>query len=453
VAASAAARPFDLLRPGSTVPFFAACPCSRWHTSTFQQENIVATKSIGIISKPEHAKGLIKALAETDYKPTILGGDPTTLPPSFNVIVCRYKSCSHGASWLASEELRAASRPVIFENGSERVLQCLKEIDAGTYTQAPAPSNLGSVNTPPAPQPKASPKPKKVRVIDALATVIEQGGFYFNKMRERSPSQCIDLMQGVGSIKGRKAAAVTTEALELIEAASPTNVPSLLTQLRKSGKYAEQQLWTEASPRNVSRSLFILASKPLSPQQLGRLAEMSGLFSSKEASLEAAGTNPPKPKRTPPENTKTVKGDRYVADYSKKDEAWIVFALDDAGRKPVDLFHERDEAEAHIAKLEKRAVEETKAEPTFDALQGELHDLLALVADQMRDLELSTYTHGGVEIRMLTVHFNGPGGVACNHPFGQDMQTSTALSKVTCKLCRSSVLFKTAQWALENAQA
>jgi len=325
-------------------------------------------KSIGIISKPEHAKGLVKALAATTYNPTILGDDPTSLPSSFDVIVVRVKSCSHGASRLASEELRQGTRPILFENGSDRVVESLKEIDAGTYTQAPVPTNLNVVESPQRANSATKTKTKTKTVRDSLETVIEQGGFYFTKMRERSPSQCIDLMQGVGTIRGRKAAAAASTALEQIEVASASNIPGLLSKLRKSDKYMEQKLWTPVDSKKRTRSVFLLAYKLLSSPQLERLAELSGLFPSKAAALIAAGVTP---KRSKPLNTTPVKGRRHTAKYSGKDESWIVYSK--GTRKPLDIFHLREEAREAVNMLDDaKAPEESPEESPEEVLPGKL---------------------------------------------------------------------------------
>jgi hypothetical protein len=101
-------------------------------------------KTIAVISKHDHAKGLARALLappyRSNYKATILGSNPSSIPSAYDIIVVRPKSCSHHATNLALKEQREGDRPVIFENGSERVLEALQLLQEGK-NPTPAPSN------------------------------------------------------------------------------------------------------------------------------------------------------------------------------------------------------------------------------------------------------------------------------------------------------------------------
>jgi hypothetical protein len=88
--------------------------------------------TVGIISKPEHTRGLKAALAKTGkYTPVLLGADPgrVSVPTAVEAVVCRMRSVSHDAGDVALSLHRVrADLPVIFTNGSSRAIQQLNEI-------------------------------------------------------------------------------------------------------------------------------------------------------------------------------------------------------------------------------------------------------------------------------------------------------------------------------------
>jgi hypothetical protein len=52
-------------------------------------------KHIGIVSKQAHAKSHASAIRGIGHQVTLLGGSPTTIPPSIDVVICRPASVSH----------------------------------------------------------------------------------------------------------------------------------------------------------------------------------------------------------------------------------------------------------------------------------------------------------------------------------------------------------------------
>ena len=82
---------------------------------------------IGIVSKHAHCKSHITALAKDGFDVVALGGSPTNIPPSIDVVVVRTESCGHGGSDTALEWSRKTGKRVIMENGLSGIRRALKE--------------------------------------------------------------------------------------------------------------------------------------------------------------------------------------------------------------------------------------------------------------------------------------------------------------------------------------
>lgn len=82
---------------------------------------------IGIVSKHAHCKSHITALAKDGFDVVALGGSPTSIPPSIDVVVVRTQSCAHGGSDAALEWSRKTGKRIIMENGLSGIRRALKE--------------------------------------------------------------------------------------------------------------------------------------------------------------------------------------------------------------------------------------------------------------------------------------------------------------------------------------
>jgi len=77
---------------------------------------------VGIISKEAHAKSHAAALEEAGFAPILLGSNPSEIPPTVPLLVCRTLSCAHGGMDTALAWSRAGHGTLIVENGVKAIL-------------------------------------------------------------------------------------------------------------------------------------------------------------------------------------------------------------------------------------------------------------------------------------------------------------------------------------------
>ena len=87
-----------------------------------------ATK-VSIISKEVHAKTLYAWLVDNGYDVAMLGDNPTAIPSSTDILVCRHRSCSHQASHLAQAWTKKTGAPLIMENGLKSISKKLLQLE------------------------------------------------------------------------------------------------------------------------------------------------------------------------------------------------------------------------------------------------------------------------------------------------------------------------------------
>lgn len=83
---------------------------------------------IGLVSAHKHCKSHIRALALDGYDVTCLGARPTTIPPSYDVLVVRVASISHGGEATARSWMRDTGKPAIYEDGLTGIRRELKRL-------------------------------------------------------------------------------------------------------------------------------------------------------------------------------------------------------------------------------------------------------------------------------------------------------------------------------------
>ena len=88
-----------------------------------------ATK-VSIISKEVHAKTLYAWLVDNGYDVAMLGDNPTAIPSTTDVLVCRHRSCSHQASHLAQAWTKKTGSPLIMENGLKTISNKIQQLEA-----------------------------------------------------------------------------------------------------------------------------------------------------------------------------------------------------------------------------------------------------------------------------------------------------------------------------------
>jgi len=78
---------------------------------------------VGIISKEAHAKSHAAALEEAGFLPVMLGSNPSEIPTTIPLVVCRTLSCAHGGMDTALAWSRAGNGRLIVENGVKVMLK------------------------------------------------------------------------------------------------------------------------------------------------------------------------------------------------------------------------------------------------------------------------------------------------------------------------------------------
>ena len=96
--------------------------------------------NVGIISNEPHAKSHAKELTKLGHTVSLLGGRPSVVPPSVDVIVCRPASCSHHGFDVAMAEKRAGRR-VIIANGVVEVVDAVQLLDPKQKKKAQEPES------------------------------------------------------------------------------------------------------------------------------------------------------------------------------------------------------------------------------------------------------------------------------------------------------------------------
>ena len=149
---------------------------------------------IGIISEPAHAKHHAKALSEHGFDPVILGGNPSKVPPSIDILVCRVASCSHNASAMAQAVFREGKIPVVFENGVTNMLAALEE---------------------------HLPQDKPVNTaVSSVAQEVEAAllacGVFSPKLLRLQSQQAVDYLTSIRAVKGSKARVAARRALDAL---------------------------------------------------------------------------------------------------------------------------------------------------------------------------------------------------------------------------------------------
>ena len=97
---------------------------------------------VSVISKEAHAKPLYSWLTANGYEVCMLGDNPTAIPSSTDVLVCRHRSCSHQASQLATTWSKKTGKPMFMENGLATISQRLGKLNASKPPKKSEPFQL-----------------------------------------------------------------------------------------------------------------------------------------------------------------------------------------------------------------------------------------------------------------------------------------------------------------------
>jgi molybdopterin-guanine dinucleotide biosynthesis protein A len=427
------------------------------------------TIKVGIISKKAHAKSHVKAMLAQGYDPVLLGGLPSiNVPQSLDALVVRPASCSHQGSELGAKIAKSRDIPVIFENSVTRIMAALN--DHFNPLQ-----QLADV------QEEAMSAPNNCR--EAMQQAIEAGGLFFPRLMDQSVTQIVDVLQGVGLVRGQKARKRALDAFENVNTYNDRTRGGAFSRLLKENvdddgfvtegcNYAEHAFWW-LSTKNQTGVMPILAKVALTDEQLETLAGMTGYHTT-----SPKGAKKMKSPRQQVDST-PIKGEHHRAYYNRRQERWSVrigstkhvasaYTREEAANKVLELdlkYVEATEAadqqvEALVANLEEvKAAESVVVEvqapvvpqPEVEPMSDEeiIRTHLRVLHGHMERMGIRIFEAEGMSVEVLTVHLSTPEGSACNHKHVDSSGHQTKhIGKVTCKLCKSTQLYKHIELAL-----
>jgi hypothetical protein len=369
--------------------------------------------TVGIISTDEHTKGLTRMLADKGYKFELLGGHPKSIPPAFDVVICRVASCSHGAFDLAIAASRGG-RNVIFEDGSTRAVEALKQVEAGTFNNAQARADALKGKQPN----KQKQKPKAAyrgvpAAVPTLTALVEAGGFYTHRiMQVLTESEALDLYRSM-NVNPSVDMDVVKRILADLYSINPKTVGPGVTTLKKKGTFVADSLYNKAG-----KSVNLLWANDLDVQAFHKvvLADATGYFASSKAAAKAREEDKAKAKAKPVKVMQV---------------GWIApEKLDPAG----DIC----------------AKDTLKSEPNPKTVKSdaeELDEMLFFLREQLDKMGLQKTEGHGVAVQMQTVHLTGPEGFVCGKR-GVAGVGSRKPGEVSCKKCLNTKAYALATfWA------
>jgi len=89
---------------------------------------------IGLVSAHKHCKSHLTSLRQDGYDVSCLGARPTKIPPSYDVLIVRVASTSHGGEAVARAWTRSTGLPAIYEDGLTSIR---RELTALRLARAP----------------------------------------------------------------------------------------------------------------------------------------------------------------------------------------------------------------------------------------------------------------------------------------------------------------------------
>ena len=224
---------------------------------------------IGIVSKPEHCKPHMKALAKEGHEVRLLGGESCApYPPSLDLIVCRPASCSHQAFWEAAEAKRNGER-VIFENSVTKIVRSVRDEGAKVQTAAV----VVPTNNPTAASlvEAAEDGMNESKIHQKLVAAIREVGLFHPKVPV-SEAQ-LERLRSIGIVASVSKAKTAIAAVAEIR---PSSWPRPFNALRKDKDYNTYLLWKVTGPekKRLRTSYEMVSATKISWRTLLRVAEV-----------------------------------------------------------------------------------------------------------------------------------------------------------------------------------
>ena len=158
---------------------------------------------VGIISEETHAKTVSALLSESGHQVVLLGGRPSYIPPTLDVLVCRVAGSSHHGSDIALQWKRSG-KPVIFANGNNAIIDEVNKLAGNVPTIPSAALSMaakGAVQAgvidekpPEAQQPLPLP-PEKLTLKASLNGLMDTLGFFCPLLHRLTLEQATEVLQ------------------------------------------------------------------------------------------------------------------------------------------------------------------------------------------------------------------------------------------------------------------
>ncbi|NBO57190.1 MAG: hypothetical protein EBU84_21920, partial [Actinobacteria bacterium] len=226
---------------------------------------------VGIVSTIEHVTTLMNELKVHGHTAVPLPelGDRYKIPTSCDVIVCRVDGTSHRAVSMCLEEARRNIRPVIFRNGTTRIMEKIHAAASGTWVQD---SILPWANTTMTkdiedlePEELAAMKEEEERVresttcADYIRQLIEKGGAFHEGLLSLEPVAAKEVLCSVKySSRDRVKRTAVLHLVDSLKKVRPKVVADQVEGLLAEGVQSETIWWTSAKASGAVQGEIVL---------------------------------------------------------------------------------------------------------------------------------------------------------------------------------------------------
>ena len=374
------------------------------------------TIKVGIISKNEHLRGLLKKLQDyPQFECVKLDGDGKPLPPSLDVAIVRPCSVAHTATERALTAACSAGLPLVWARGVTRAIEGLLEFERTGQGQD-------------------APDEPEMTLQDAILTIVSQGGFFYSKMlTDFNVSECMSLFWTGKLMPQNPDVERLLQALEVVAARKYSSIPSTMTAIRglpRGTRPRDVPLYALAR-NNIPRNFNLMVTTHPGAEELKFIAAMMGFFTSKSDARRAIGA------KVRPFIHSEAARDVLLGCHEKG-------LLGGSRTQPQPIANLAPEPEPEVTPT---------PEPSPVDPQEELASLFEMLRDQMDKMGLFEASGSGLHARSLLTHFAGMSGVECAAELPEWAVTSSKLSAVTCEKCKATQSYQIAAWALANAEA
>jgi len=410
-------------------------------TQTSNPENRML--KVAIVSDMDHAKSLTQALRAEGHMGFNFPDAISSIPPTMDVIVCRWRSTSHRSYNVCNEEKRKG-RLVVFENGVTRAVEAVRAIANGTWEEPSLASNSEEdasartwVNDPTSVEDEQTDRQRREQsCLESIEEIIDKGGLFFPELARRSPSQARDALQCVTyDKKDRVKRTAVFEAFNELERFRDSTIEAQFDALREEKKYPEGAIWWVANESGTGTEPF-LARESLSPAQLQELA--GGLthpgrtyVHEEPLVLMQMRTNPPVVKILVEPPVVEIEVPIPVVEEAPSPEVTEIptpqlFRINTFG-VPAPILD---------PKAEKELIE------YLEIVSAHLDQMKLGAIPSALLLRTGLCIENGL-IALSIVHLAGPEGTCCGGP---GTKTSLVPAVVTCGACQRHEFFKFATW-------